>query len=130
MFRIATFLASVACIASVNAYGAPTAKVTGIYSDMHYISEAGDVLGTEIFILFGDSGYYAVLQCAEGWPSKPVVIAATVRGNEVEFSAHDELDSHCPKAKFKGTVSSRGLNGKFEGTDYPGLLRRKRSYWQ
>ena len=129
--RSLTALAFIASVSSVAAIAAPPAKVTGIYSDLHLIPEAGDVLGTEIFLVFGgEHGYYAVIQCAEGWPSKPVVVTAIVRGTEVELAAHDDKDSHCPKAKFKGTVSSAGLEGKFEGTNYPELLKRKRSYWQ
>ncbi len=109
----------------------PTTKVTGIYSNLHYIAEAGDVLGAEILIVFGgEQGYFAILQCAEGSPSKPVVVAAIVHGMEVEFAPHEDPNSHCPKAKFNGTVTSVGLRGKFEGTDYPGLLKRKQSYWQ
>jgi hypothetical protein len=88
-------------------------------------------VGSEIFIVYGGhSGYFAIVQCAEGWPSKPVVVAATVRGNEIEFSVSGEADSHCPQGQFKGRVTTQGLNGVFEGTEYPGFLKRKRSYWQ
>jgi hypothetical protein len=118
-------------LASLSAYAAAPPKVTGIYSNLHYIAEGGDVIGTEIFIVNGGRlGYFAVLQCAEGAPSKPVVVAATVKGTQVEFASHADADSHCPKAKFTGAVTPNGLRGTFEGTDYPGLLERKRSYWQ
>ena len=107
-------------VASSATAVSPVTKVTGIYSDLHYIADAGDVLGMEILIVLGgEQGYFAVLQCAEGLPSKPVVVAATVRGAEVEFAPHDEPNSHCPKARFIGTVTRAGLRGKFEGTNYP-----------
>jgi hypothetical protein len=112
------------------AWGATKPKVTGLFSDMHYISEAGDVLGTEIFIIYSTSGYYAVMQCAEGAPSKPVVVNAKIEGNKVTLEPHNDQSSHCPIAVFTGQVTSSGLRGNFEGTDYPGLLKRKRSYWQ
>lgn len=118
-------------LVSFNTMAASPMKVTGMYSDLHYIAEAGDILGMEVFIVFGgEQGYFAVLQCAEGSPSKPVMVAATVRGMEVELAPHDDPDSHCPKAKFNGIVTSDGLRGKFEGTEYPGWLKRKQSYWQ
>lgn len=125
------FASAVAFSYAVLASAAPPIKVTGIFSDLHYVSKAGDVVGSEIFIVYGGSaGYYAIVQCAEGWPSKPIVVAATVRGNEVEFSAHGDSDSHCPQGRFKGRVTAQGLQGVFEGTEYPGFLKRKRSYWQ
>lgn len=130
MFKLTTFVLA-ACAISAQVHAATTTKITGVYSDLHYIEESGDLLGTEVFIVFGgSSGYYAYLQCAEGGPSKPVVVAATVHGNEVELAPHNEPNTHCPNSKFKGKVSRQGLEGKFEGTDYPGLLKRKRSYWQ
>jgi hypothetical protein len=66
--------------ALVSAAGAP---VAGVYSDLKYIREAGDLVGREIFIVFGgDFGYFAVIQCAEGWPGRPVLVAAKVEGSE------------------------------------------------
>ena len=41
--------------------------LTGIYSDMHYIPQAGDVLGTEVFIVATRDGYsvpHCAVQCA------------------------------------------------------------------
>ncbi|MEN3112008.1 hypothetical protein ACFONG_19360 [Uliginosibacterium paludis] len=124
--------ASVIFISALSsASAAPQIKVTGVFSDLHFVAQAGDVTGTEIFIVFGgEQGYFAIIQCAEGWPSKPVIVPAIVHGAEVEFAPHGQTESHCPNAKFRGTVSSSGLRGKFENTDYPGFLKRKRSYWQ
>ncbi len=128
MARIVTIL--ILLLVSSLAWGAIKTKVTGLFSDMRYISEAGDVLGTEIFIVYSNSGYYAVMQCAEGAPSKPVVVSASIKDNEVKLEPHNDLSSHCPMATFTGQITSSGLRGKFEGTDYPGLLKRQRSYWQ
>lgn len=128
MARFITIL--VLLLASNMAWSATKTKVTGLFTDMHYISEAGDVLGTEIFIIYSNSGYYAVMQCAEGAPSKPVVVSASIKGNEVKLEPHNDTSSHCPMATFIGQITPNGLRGKFEGTDYSGLLKRQRSYWQ
>jgi len=128
MARFVTIL--VLLLASSLAWSATKNKVTGLFTDMHYISEADDVLGTEIFIIYSNSGYYAVMQCAEGAPSKPVVVSASIKGNEVKLEPHNDPSSHCPIATFTGQITPSGLRGKFEGTDYPGLLKRQRSYWQ
>lgn len=106
-----------------------TNKVTGMFSDMHYINESGDVIGTEIFIVYGSSGYYAIMQCAEGSPSKPVLVKATIKNNEVKLESATE-ESNCPMGVFSGKVNSNYLRGKFEGTEYSVILKRKKSYWQ
>lgn len=128
MFRFFIILALL--LVSNLAFSATKTKVTGLFSDMHYISEAGDVIGTEIFIISSDSGYYAIMQCAEGAPSKPVIVSASINGSTVKLESHNDQSSHCPMAPFMGQITSNGLRGKFEGTDYPGLLKRQRSYWQ
>jgi hypothetical protein len=116
--------------------GAAQIKVTGIYSNLEYLKEAGDVGGVEVFIVYaagpGDakSGYYAMMQCAEGVPGKPVLVPATVAGNRIELAAHSDSESYCPRAKFKGSVSTKGLKGGFEGEGGAIWLPRKRSYWQ
>jgi hypothetical protein len=113
-------------------------QVTGVYSNMRFATE--DVSGVEIFLLNSDDGYFALLQCAEGVVSKPVLLPATVsgpllypdgfKGYELEIQAHSDSASHCPKAKFRGVIRAPGLKGHFDGTEYPGILSRRRSYWQ
>ncbi len=128
MFRFFIILALL--LVSNLAFSATKTKVTGLFSDMHYISEAGDVIGTEVFIVYSDSAYYAIMQCAEGAPSKPVIVSALINGTTVKFEPHNDPLSHCPVATFTGQITPNGLRGTFEGTDYPGLLKRRRSYWQ
>jgi hypothetical protein len=128
MTRFVTII--VLLLAPSLAWSATQTKVTGLFTDMHYISESGDVLGTEIFIIYSNSGYYAVMQCAEGAPSKPVVVNASIIGNKIKLQPHNDPSSHCPMASFIGQITPSGLRGKFEGTDYTGLLKHQRSYWQ
>jgi len=91
-----------------------------------------DVTGVEIFLVFSRSGYYAVMQCAEGAPGVPVVLPVKVAGNllEIEAPLRKENDSGCPASKFLGTIEEAGLKGSFEGTEWPGFLKRGGSYWQ
>lgn len=105
-------------------------KVTGIYSDMQFIGNGGNVHGTEILIVRGDGDdYFAILQCANGAPGKPVVVTANVSAEDVELAASADKASHCPMALFKGHVSASGITGSFQGGPKT-TLARKDSYWQ
>lgn len=115
---------------SSTGWGVSQPKVTGIFSNLHYIEEAGDVLGVEISIIYSTSGYFAFIQCAEGAPSKPVLVVAKVNGNHIQLASHDDPASHCPKASFSGKDTATGLQGTFDGTTYPGFLKRRKGYWQ
>lgn len=115
-------------------FAAPTgSKVTGMYSDMYYNREAGDVVGVEIFVLFSRDGYYALFQDAPGSPSTPILVKAKIDGNKIEFTLPDR---HGYSGKFNGVISENGLKGKFEGGQISEsgkpvfLLKRKHSYWQ
>ncbi len=126
------FSLTILLLVSFGVNAATLPKITGIYSNLTYNQEAGDLIGAEIWIVLGgEHRYFAIMQCAEGYPSKPVVVTATVKGTNVEFSANNDADSNCPKNKFSGIITTDGLRGKFEGTkDYPGFLKRGESYWQ
>jgi hypothetical protein len=117
---IATFSTSVVAQEKV--------RVTGLYSNMKFGTE--DVTGVEVFLVYSRDGHYAIVQCAEGEPGKPFVAKANVNKNAIEFEVPSNSDSLCPKGMFRGTVSSKGLRGKFEQMDWPGFLPRKKSYWQ
>lgn len=124
-------VAAVSLIASFAAAAEPP-KVTGIYSNMRFGTE--DVTGVEVFILFsqfrGNSQYLATVQCAEGVPGVPEVVPVMVSGTSVSFKITSE-QSGCPTVSFAGQITELGLAGTFEGTaDYPGFLKRGRSYWQ
>lgn len=112
---------------SLPIVAAPTPKITGTYSSFRFGTE--DLTGAEITIVVGGDGYYAIVQCAEGTPGVPQVVRAQVEGLTVTFGL-DDAKSGCPVSVFSGTIDMQGLIGAFEGSAWPGLLKRGKSYWQ
>jgi hypothetical protein len=102
-----------------------TEKITGIYSDMRYNEEGGDVLGCEIFIVYSKDGFYVIFQSSEGEPEVPVIARAKVKASEIQFS----LRQHGQDETFKGAIKDGYLIGSFTGGDEL-RLKRKKSYWQ
>ena len=103
-------------------------KITGIYSDMNYNAEGGDLLGMEVFIMFSTDGiksdYYATVQMAEGVPTPPVLIKAKINDDQIELS----FPYGSQKMKFKGRVTNDGIKGKFAGQKAQIFLKRKQSH--
>jgi hypothetical protein len=106
---------------------AAKSKLTGIYSDMTYNTESGDVLGDEVFIVFSGKGYYAVFQGSEGEPYPPVVIPAQVDGTSIRFTLPKSVD---PRGEFQGNIVGDELVGSFSSNGQSIHLKRKESYWQ
>jgi hypothetical protein len=106
-------------------------KITGMYTNMHFVGNGSNVQGVEMLIVRGDKDqYFAVLQCANGAPGKPVVLSATIPSQEqVEVAANSDPASHCPMTQFKGKVGPSGITGSFAGGPEMSL-ERKDSYWQ
>ena len=106
-------------------------RVTGFFSDMRYIPDVGDVIGTEVWIVYGGHRYYATVQVAEGAPSAPVVVPVEVSGSKVRFTIKQPLVSQDGKpapdavTNFNGTITKAGL-----ALDSGTLLKRRNSYWQ
>lgn len=105
----------------------PASKLTGVYSDMSYNNESGDILGDETFIVFSNRGYYVVFQGSEGEPYPPVVVPAKVEGNVISFTLPAAID---PRGKFQGKVTNGELVGTFSRNGQAVHLKRKLSYWQ
>jgi hypothetical protein len=104
-------------------------RATGIFSNLTYISAAGDVIGLEIFLLNSSSGHFAMVQIAEGPIADPVLVEARINGNKVNFTL-PSTSGFEDKGKYTGTITARGLLGKFEKETKLQLLKRKKSYWQ
>jgi len=102
-----------------------------MFSDMHFVEEAGDVLGMEVFIVYSTDGlsgrHYALFQIAEGAPSPPVLVPVTVAADRIEFVVPDLLETY---GRFRGRVTPQALVGRFEKWDHDVVLPRGGSYWQ
>jgi len=105
---------------------------TGLFGQLEYHKESGDVTGLEIFIMRGRSGFVAVIQTAEGVPEDPVVVPIKIDAASVSF----EMRSGTETLRYQGTLRRDGLYGRFDNDAFSDradglfLLRRGRSYWQ
>jgi hypothetical protein len=115
------------CSAGVPAAG-QKAAVTGMYSNLEYNEEGEDLLGIEIYLVAGDRGYFAVVQCAGGGPVTPVVTPVDISGAEISFKL-PEGQPECGTS-FSGTVSREGLRGRFMGEKEDRWLPRRKGYWE
>ena len=83
---------------------------------MRYIRETGDVVGTEIWIVYARGQYWGTVQEAEGAPNAPVVVPVEISGlSKVRFTITTHLmhgDGTAATdlvARYEGTVSNSGL---------------------
>ena len=112
----------------------PTPKITGFFTDMHYIAEAGDMFGTEVWIVYVRDRYWACVQMADGAPDPPVVVPVEVTGSRVRFTVveHPLYPDHTPAPvvpiKFDATATRTGLSGTVASQRLD--LKRRNSYWQ
>lgn len=113
-----------ACVAVGNAEDA--ARPTGTYTDMRYQRESGDVVGTEVSVVYSRQGYYVVYQSSEGEPGVPVVVPAKVQGVSLQFDVPGATDA---RGRFTGTFDAAGLVGSFSGSQERVDLKRSVSYW-
>jgi hypothetical protein len=128
MMRLSTaaLIISAALFLNVSYADENSVKITGIYSNLAYISESGDVLGQEVIVGFSKDGYYVIFQESEGVPSVPIVTSAMVTGASITF----KLSATNPDDEFRGVISERELVGSFRNHGKTYHLRRKDSYWQ
>lgn len=100
--------------------------IPGCYSDMYYNEEGGDLLGTEIFIVYSRDGFYALYQASEGDPDAPQLLPVKADGAAISFT----VPSRGAYGEFNGAVTPYELTGTFLNTDNHISLKRKNSYWQ
>jgi hypothetical protein len=78
-------------------------RVPGIYSDLAFKSDAGDLLGTEMFIIPIGFGEYAVFfQCWGGESTQPVTVPVKVNGDAISFTVRSPS---CGVGAYKGHIS-------------------------
>jgi len=104
-------------------------RISGAYSDMRVIEDAGDVVGTEIKMVYAEDHFQGELQFAEGTPGRPVLVNVIQEGSAVTSAVPH--DSELP-GSFTGEVSDGLLRGTFhfkDGGTEAIVLRRGKSYW-
>ncbi len=109
--------------------GKESVQFTGIFSNLTYIEDAGDVVGMEVFVLNSSAGHFAMVQIAAGPIADPVLVVAKLDGNKIEFTLPTTAGFES-MGKYTGKITSTGLIGKFEKDTKTQFLKRKKSYWQ
>lgn len=115
---------------------AATCRPTGIFSDLYYNEEAGDLLGMEMEIIPDErTGFKAFIQLAEGGAPFAIIVPLSIRNSHVEFTIPKESSDY-GGAHFIGTLSCAGITGNW-GDGMQGfaggkeeILKRGKSYWQ
>ncbi|MBI3774920.1 MAG: hypothetical protein HY273_05100 [Gammaproteobacteria bacterium] len=137
MNKLCVGLGLAGCIAYLSMFGIVaqaaenSARITGLYSDMWYLTSKQKIMGTEIFIMQNQAGYVAMVQCAQGLAGTPFIVPLTLKGNAVAIDIPAREDSLCCPGRFTGSVVEKQLRGQFEGCNSsPLVLVRKNSYWQ
>lgn len=109
-------------------------KITGVYTDMEFHEESGDIAGSEIFLVKSRQGYFVVFQSSEGSPSRPVVVPARVDGKEIVFELPEkdgDISGVFRGEIYKDSIKGRFMNGvlnKSGSKDF--VLYKRGSYWQ
>lgn len=110
---------------------APALRRTGIFSNLTYHRESGDLTGMEVMIVpsrdDGATAFKAVVQIAEGGEPCVAVVPVRYLGTALEFLLPG--DSPCGEGRFAGRLTQAGLELQ-DASRGRVLLRRKRSYWQ
>ena len=103
---------------------------TGTFSDMYYNEAGGDLLGTEVRIVYGREGHKVVFQTASGIPDDPVVVDARFTDGFLEFAL--QAGQWDKPAHFRGRIVARRLMGTLtdeDGGEEKLDLPRRAGYW-
>ncbi len=113
-------------VAGVAASGEAALRIAGIYSNLRYGEESGDLTGWEILVTPRESGgFNATIQLAEG--GAPVVMMGTlvVNGSKIVLTIPA---GQALAGSYSGTISAVEL--KIETPAGPETLKRGKSWWQ
>lgn len=131
MLRVLIVMVAVAVPLLASADDHHESRITGIYSNLTYNEEGGDLLGKELLIVprEGDdkADYTVLVQIAEGGAPFTAIAPLKVSGDRFEFTLPS--DSYDPGAHFTGKFDRKGLVLK-EGSGTVEHLKRGKSYWQ
>jgi len=134
MKRFQIGLATLILASSLSWAGPPAAqpRISGIYSDLAYNAETGDLGGMELLIIPSGEDkngiiWTAFFQLAEGGAPYSAVVTLVVRGTSLEFTLPPVGD--LGGQHFIGTISSTEIVLKTP-VGQAEHLRRGKSYWQ
>lgn len=108
--------------------GAQPPQPTGLFSNLKYVEEGGDLVGMEVYLVQGATNLVAVVQCAGGAPTDPAVVRVDASGGRIRFTL-PQPRGDCG-TEFEGVVTDKGLRGGFAGEVTQRWLPRKKGYWQ
>jgi hypothetical protein len=114
-----------------SVHGAQEQRITGIYSNLYYNVEGGDLLGMELLILPSGSvpepAFSAFVQIAGGGAPFSAIVPLNVSGKKIEFTL--PTGGIYDRQHFEGTLSNTELTVRWsQGTVEH--LKRGKSYWQ
>jgi hypothetical protein len=121
-----TVMLMVVAMLCVPASSAPPARITGIYSNLKYSSEGGDLLGMELIVVPAGSGHTVFVQIAQG-ELETSIANLEVDGRKVVFDMPE--DGAYAGQHFTGVLTATGMQVKWAFGDIENLKRGK-SYWQ
>ena len=131
--KIIIFFAAMLFSVAGSAAQDTAVHITGMYSNLYYNEEGGDLLGVELFIFRSKDGYQVLVQMAEGELPTASLVPLDVDGPNIRFTLPGGGDSGMT---FSGTVSAKGIsghwgNGQLSSTGTKDeVLKRGKSYWQ
>ncbi len=124
MKRLAIFAALILSAAVVAAQA--DLRISGIFSNLHYSDESGDLGGWEILVIpSGASTYTAVVQLSEG--EAPTVAVGTLVAKAGRFTLTIPPGSTL-SGTYKGVITAKDM--RLETPAGPETLLRGKSYWQ
>lgn len=105
---------------------------TGLFSNLYYHQDTGDLLGSEIYIAKTSNGYTGVLLLCEGGCLPFILFSPVFDGETLTFTVKEDdgFTGH-----FKGTLDPLGITGHYgPEPDRPGASGierwcRKGTYW-
>jgi hypothetical protein len=134
MLKPHSFVALLLAIIFVSisvAFSQTTNRISGIYSNIYYNTEGGDLLGMELFIFPSGTDpqleYLALIQIAEGGAPFAVLVPLIMKSKTIEFtlpSGKQYSKEHFTGKFVDGYLVIRWSNGTEEH------LKRGKSYWQ
>jgi len=128
---IALVLLVLVPLVSRAATPAVTQRIAGIYSDLAYDVEGGDLVGIELLVVPTGSDkeplWRAFVQIAEGSAPYCAVVSLNISGNKVAFTLPP--GETLGGLHFTGTISSSEIVLTTPGGQAE-HLRRGKSYWQ